>query len=143
VTRPKDRNQGIIDEFRNTGGKVGGPFEGAPLLLLHTQGAKTGQERVHPMMYQALEGENVAVFGSKGGAPSHPHWYYNLLANPKVIVEIGTVTRSMTARVSTAEEREHIWARQKRDYPGFAEYEKKTSRQIPVVILEPTLPEKS
>lgn len=141
MTRPNNPNQAIIDEFRRAGGKVGGSFQGAPLLLLHTQGAKTGREHVHPMMYQALDRKNIAVFGSKGGAPSHPHWYYNLLANPRVMVEIGTETRSMTARVSTGEERERIWARQKRDYPGFAEYEAKTPRQIPVVILEPTEPE--
>jgi deazaflavin-dependent oxidoreductase (nitroreductase family) len=132
---PENRNQRIIDEFRANAGRVGGNFEGAPILLLHTRGAKTGAERVSPMMYQA-DGDRVAVFGSKGGAPTHPDWYYNLLANPDVTVEIGTETKPMKARVAEGDERERIWARQKKDYPGFAEYERNTKRQIPVIILE-------
>jgi deazaflavin-dependent oxidoreductase (nitroreductase family) len=137
MSQRKDPNQGVIEEFRDNSGKLGGPFEGAPMLLLHTRGAKTGQERVNPMMYQA-DGDNVAVFGSKGGAPTHPDWYYNLLANPRVTIEIGSATRAMMARVAEGEERERIWSKQKSDYPGFAEYELKTSRQIPVIVLEPT-----
>jgi deazaflavin-dependent oxidoreductase (nitroreductase family) len=137
MSRPNDPNEGIIEEFRSNGGKLGGPFEGAPMLLLHTRGAKTGQERVNPMMYQA-DGDNVAVFGSKGGAPTHPDWYYNLVANPRVTIELGTETRAVTARVAEGAERERIWSKQKSDYPGFAEYELKTSRQIPVIVLEPT-----
>jgi deazaflavin-dependent oxidoreductase (nitroreductase family) len=137
MSRPNDPNEGIIEEFRSNGGKLGGPFEGAPMLLLHTRGAKTGQERVNPMMYQA-DGDNVAVFGSKGGAPTHPDWYYNLVANPRVTIELGTETRAVTARVAEGVERERIWSKQKSDYPGFAEYELKTSRQIPVIVLEPT-----
>jgi deazaflavin-dependent oxidoreductase (nitroreductase family) len=133
---PENRNQTIIDEFRANAGRVGGNFEGAPMLLLHTRGAKTGAERVNPMMYQA-DGDRVAVFGSKGGAPTHPDWYYNLLAHPEVTVEIGTETKPMRARVAQGDERERIWARQKKDYPGFAEYERNTQRQIPVIILEP------
>jgi deazaflavin-dependent oxidoreductase (nitroreductase family) len=133
---PEDWNQVIIDEFRANAGRVGGNFEGAPLLLLHTRGAKTGDERVNPMMYLA-DGDRVAVFGSKGGAPTHPDWYYNLLANPDVTAEIGTETKAMKARVAEGDERERIWARQKEDYPGFAEYERNTPRQIPVIILEP------
>jgi deazaflavin-dependent oxidoreductase (nitroreductase family) len=133
---PENRNQTIIDEFRANAGRVGGNFEGAPMLLLHTRGAKTGAERVNPMMYQA-DGDRVAVFGSKGGAPTHPDWYYNLLAHPEVTVEIGTETKPMRARVAQGDERERIWARQKKDYPGFAEYERNTKRQIPVIILEP------
>jgi deazaflavin-dependent oxidoreductase (nitroreductase family) len=136
MSRAEDRNKGIIEEFRNNGGKVGGWFEGAPILLLHTRGAKSGQERVNPMMYQAVDG-NLAVFGSKGGAPTHPDWYYNLLANPRVSIEIGTETREMVARVAEGDERERIWTKQKKDYPGFADYERKTSRQIPVIVLEP------
>ena len=132
----EDWNSKIISEFRANEGKVGGNFEGAPMLLLHTLGAKTGKERVNPMMYLA-DDDRLAVFGSKGGAPSHPDWYYNLLANPKVKVEIGTETREMIARVAKGEERERLWTHQKRKYPGFAEYELKTSRQIPVIILEP------
>jgi deazaflavin-dependent oxidoreductase (nitroreductase family) len=131
-----DHNQAIIDEFRGNGGRVGGPFEGAPLLLLHTTGAKSGQERVHPVMYQAV-GEDYAVFASKAGAPEHPAWYHNLIANPEVVVEVGTALVPVTARVAEGEERELIWQRQKSDYPGFADYERSTAREIPVVILTP------
>jgi len=131
-----DWNATIIDEFRANGGKVGGNFEGAPLLLLHTTGAKTGQERVNPMMYRQVGG-NYAVFASKAGAPTNPDWYHNLLAHPAVTAEIGTQTLPFTARVAGSDERAEIWTAQKTDYPGFADYETKTSRQIPVVILEP------
>ncbi len=131
-----DWNRQTIEEFRANEGKVGGPFEGAPLLLLHTTGARSGQERVNPVMYQDLGGP-VAVFASKAGAPDNPDWYHNLRANPEVTAEIGTETRSFRARTATAEERAPIWAKQKQDYPGFADYESKTSREIPVVILEP------
>jgi deazaflavin-dependent oxidoreductase (nitroreductase family) len=132
-----DWNTKIIEEFRTNDGKVGGPFEGAPLLLLHTTGAKTGQERVNPMMYRRVDG-GYAVFASKAGAPTNPDWYHNLVANPSVQAEIGTQTLRLTARVAGDAEREPIWSAQKREYPGFAEYEEKTSRQIPVVILEPS-----
>jgi deazaflavin-dependent oxidoreductase (nitroreductase family) len=133
-----DWNTKIIEEFRANGGKVGGPFEGAPLLLLHTTGAKTGQQHVTPMMYRSVDG-SYAVFASKAGAPSNPDWYHNLVANPTVQAEIGTQTLRLTARVADNAEREPIWSAQKRQYPGFQEYEEKTSRQIPVVILEPSL----
>ncbi|MGH7640759.1 MAG: nitroreductase family deazaflavin-dependent oxidoreductase [Candidatus Dormibacteria bacterium] len=132
-----DWNTKIISEFRANSGKVGGNFEGAPLLLLHTTGARSGQERIHPVMYQALADGTVAVFASKAGAPTHPDWYHNLVANPAVTAEIGTETRSFRARTAGTEERDPIWTTQKRDYPGFADYEAKTSRQIPVVILDP------
>jgi deazaflavin-dependent oxidoreductase (nitroreductase family) len=132
-----DFNKQIIDEFRATGGKVGGQFEGAPLLLLHTTGAKSGRERTNPMMYQALERGRVAVFASKAGADSHPDWYRNVQANPNVTAEIGTEVRQFLTRTATGDERETIWSQQKQDYPGFADYESKTDREIPVVILEP------
>jgi deazaflavin-dependent oxidoreductase (nitroreductase family) len=131
-----DWNTAIIEEFRANGGKVGGQFEGAPLLLLHTTGAKSGQERVNPMMYRQVDG-GYAVFASKAGAPTNPDWYHNLVAHPNVRVEIGTQTGSFLARVATPEERESIWTAHKTDFPGFADYETKTTRQIPVVILEP------
>jgi deazaflavin-dependent oxidoreductase (nitroreductase family) len=131
-----DFNAKIIDEFRANAGKVGGPFDNALVLLLHTRGAKTGQERVNPVVYQAL-GDALAVFASKGGAPSNPDWYHNLIANPDVKVEVGTDTIDVRARVVEGEEREPIWEKQKQLMPGFAEYEQKTSRQIPVVLLEP------
>ena len=132
-----DWNAGIIKEFRENGGKVGGQFEGAPLLILHSTGAKTGQERVNPIMYQAV-GDGYAVFASKAGAPTNPDWYHNLVAHPEATVEVGTDTVNVTARVTDDDEREPIWSKQKVDYPGFAEYEEKTSRTIPVVILSPT-----
>ena len=129
-------NEKIIDEFRANAGKVGGPFEGVPILLLHHTGAKSGQVRVNPLAYQA-DGDRLVVFGSKGGAPTNPDWYYNLLANPRATVEAGTESFDVEARVAEGDERERIWSRQKELVPGFADYEQKTSRQIPVVILEP------
>jgi deazaflavin-dependent oxidoreductase (nitroreductase family) len=132
-----DWNTAIIEEFRANEGEVGGNFEGAPLLLLHTTGARSGQERVSPVMYQDLGGGSMAVFASKAGAPDNPDWYHNLLAHPEVTAEIGTETRSLRARVADDDEREPIWSKQKQDYPGFADYETKTSRTIPVVILDP------
>ncbi len=131
-----DWNSKIIKEFRANEGRVGGQFEGAPLLLLHTVGARTGQQRVNPMMYQAL-GDGYAVFASKGGAPTNPDWYYNLLAHPRVTAEIGAAAVELTARVAEGQEREQIWSAQKAAYPGFADYERKTARQIPVIILKP------
>ena len=132
---PNDWNAKIIEEFRSSGGKVGGDFEGAPLLLLHTTGAKSGKERVNPMMYLPDDGRLV-VFASKAGAPTNPDWYHNLVANPKASVEVGTDTIDVNARVATGEERERLWSRQKELYPGFAEYEAKTTREIPVIVLE-------
>ena len=136
MSEPNDWNAKIIEEFRANAGKVGGPFEGATLLLLHTSGAKSGKERVNPMMYRRV-GDNYVVFASKAGAPTNPDWYHNLVANPAVRAEIGTQTLDLTARVAESAERERIWTAQKADYPGFADYEAKTTRQIPVVILEP------
>ena len=130
-----DWNQQITDEFRANGGRVGGNFEGAPLLLLHHVGRKSGTERVTPMMYQAV-GDAYAVFASKAGADTHPDWYGNLLAHPDVSAEIGTETVALHARDLPTDEREPIWEKQKRDYPGFAGYEAKTDRTIPVVLLE-------
>ena len=132
----QDWNNKIIAEFRANEGKVGGQFEGGTLLLLHTVGAKSGQPRVNPVAYQDL-GDGVAVFASKAGAPTNPDWYYNLLANPQVTAEIGTETRPFVARVAEGAERQRIWEAQKSANPGFAEYERKTTRQIPVVILQP------
>jgi deazaflavin-dependent oxidoreductase (nitroreductase family) len=131
-----DFNSKIIAEFRDNEGRVGDPFEGAPLLLLHTVGAKSGRERVNPMMYRVLPG-GFAVFGSKAGADTNPDWYHNLIANPRVRAEIGAQTIDLVARVADGEERERIWAAHKAANPGFADYEQKTARQIPVVILEP------
>jgi deazaflavin-dependent oxidoreductase (nitroreductase family) len=130
-----DHNKKIIEEFRANGGRVGGYFEGAPLLILHHTGAKSGQERLNPMMYRKA-GDAWAVFASKAGAPTNPDWYHNLRAHPDATIEVGTETIAVRARVADSEEREPIWAAQKAEYPGFADYEQKTSREIPVVILE-------
>jgi deazaflavin-dependent oxidoreductase (nitroreductase family) len=129
-----DWNKQIIDEFHATGGSAGA-FEGATLVLLHTTGAKSGQERTNPLVAQ-LDGDDVVVFASKGGAPTNPDWYHNVLANPHARIELGTDTIDVQARVAEGEERERLWSRQKELHPGFAEYEKATTRQIPVVVLE-------
>ena len=131
-----DWNAQIIEEFRANGGEVGGQFEGAPLLLLHTTGAKTGKERIAPMMYQAVDG-GWAVFASKAGAPDNPDWYHNLVAHPDASIEVGTDTKAVRAEVLAGDERSAIWETQKERYPGFAEYEAKTDRVIPVVLLRP------
>jgi deazaflavin-dependent oxidoreductase (nitroreductase family) len=130
-----DFNAKIIEEFRANAGKVGGQFEGAPLLLLHTTGAKSGKERVNPVMYRT-EGEDLVVFGSKGGMPTHPDWYHNLVSNPRATVEVGTETFEVEARVTEGEERQRIWSAHKQEWPPFADYEARTGRQIPVVVLQ-------
>jgi len=132
-----DFNRQIIEEFRTNNGKVGGPFATTPLLLLHHTGAKSGTERVNPLAYQRIDGDTVAVFASKGGAPTHPDWYHNLVANPDARIEIGTEAYDVLARVATDDERERIWEAQKRVKPNFADYEQKAGdRVIPVVVLE-------
>jgi deazaflavin-dependent oxidoreductase (nitroreductase family) len=130
-----DYNAGMIEEFRATGGHPGGPWEGAPLLLLHSTGAKSGLERVNPVMYRG-DGDRFVVFASKGGAPDNPDWFHNLRAHPRATVEVGTDTVDVEAHEAEGEERERLWEAQKADWPGFAGYEEKTGRQIPVVILE-------
>jgi deazaflavin-dependent oxidoreductase (nitroreductase family) len=129
-------NEAIIEEFRSNKGVVGGRFAGAPLLLLHSKGAKSGQIRVNPMMYQQVP-DGYAVFGSRGGSDSHPDWYYNLLANPDAEIEVGEDTVAVCARVLEGDERETIWTEQKKRYKAFADYEAGTSRVIPVILLEP------
>jgi deazaflavin-dependent oxidoreductase (nitroreductase family) len=129
-----DWNDKVIAEFRANQGRVGGQFEGAPLLLLHSIGARSGRERVNPMMYLAV-GEEFAVFASKAGADTNPDWYHNLRAHPEARVEVGAETFEVTARVLDVNEREPVWEEQKARYPGFADYETKTDRVIPVVML--------
>jgi deazaflavin-dependent oxidoreductase (nitroreductase family) len=126
--------QGHIDEFRANGGKIGGRFEGRPVLLLTTKGAKTGRQHTTPMMY-LLEDGHLYVFASKGGAPTHPDWYWNLVANPDVIVELGTERFDATATSLADGERDRVYARQSELYPQFADYQTKTERLIPVVEL--------
>jgi deazaflavin-dependent oxidoreductase (nitroreductase family) len=132
----QDWNSKIIEEFRANEGRVGGPFASAPVLLLHTIGAKTGLERVNPMMYADLDGHRY-VFATKAGADTNPDWYWNLVANPDVTVEVGTETYEAAAVPVTGDDRDRIYAEQARQYQGFAEYEKKTIRVIPVVELIP------
>ena len=134
MTTTIDWNSRAITEFRGHDGKVGGPFEGAPVLLLTTRGAKTGKTRVNPMMYLA-DGDRILVFASKGGAPTNPDWYYNLIANPDVTVEVGTETFQAKAIVVAGKERDAIYAKQAALYPQFGKYEEKTTRKIPVVAL--------
>ena len=132
----EDWNSKIIEEFRANGGKVGGPFDGAPLLLLHTTGARTGQERVNPVMYRP-DGDRLVIFASKAGADTNPDWFHNLRANPELSVEVGSETKAVRAHVAEGDERHRLWEAHKSQWPGFADYETKTQRQIPVVILEP------
>jgi deazaflavin-dependent oxidoreductase (nitroreductase family) len=134
-----DWNASIINEFRANAGKVGGQFEGAPLVLLHHRGRKSGRELVSPVMYLADETDpdTIYVFGSRGGAPTNPDWYYNLVAAGRATVERGTETYDVSVRDVTGDDRDRIFAEQARRYPGFAEYAEKTAgiRVIPVVEL--------
>ncbi len=130
----QDWNSRIIDEFRANGGRVGGQFESAPLLLLHTTGARTGQDRVHPMMYLDLDAKRY-VFATKAGADTDPDWYRNLVAHPDVEVEVGTERYRADAAALAEPERSQVYDVQARRYPGFAEYEENTERIIPVVEL--------
>ncbi len=131
-----DWNRRTIEEFRANKGKVSGVWEGRPLLLLTTIGAKSGQHRTNPMMY-LREGDHLYVFASKGGAPTHPDWYHNLLAHPEVTVELGDEKFNAVARPITGEPRDQIYARWAAQYPQFREYQEKTTRKIPVIELEP------
>src|SRR5690349_1846771 len=130
-----DWNRQIIEEFRANGGKVPS-FGDVPLLILHTTGAKSGQERLSPLLYRE-RGDDLVIFASYAGAPVNPAWFHNLVAHPDVTAEIGAETRPFRARVADAEERDEIWEWNKQDYDTFADYEAKTDRTIPVVILEP------
>jgi deazaflavin-dependent oxidoreductase (nitroreductase family) len=130
-----DWNKAVIEEFRAKGGKVGGHFAGAPLLLLTTTGAKSGRRRTSPVMYLP-DGDRLVIFASKGGAPTNPNWYHNLRAHPRATVEVGTETYDVDATFTSGKERDELYARQKAIWPGFAEYEAKTTRIIPVVALK-------
>lgn len=130
-------NAANIEEFRRRGGELGGQFEGAPVLLLTTTGAKSGQTRTSPMMYLP-DGERIIVFASNEGKDSHPSWYHNLKANPSARVEVGTDSYGVTATEITGDERDRLYAEQARRYPGFAEYERRTDRRIPVLALTRT-----
>ena len=134
-------NEKVIADFRANDGRVGGQFEGAPMVLVHHRGRRSGQEYVNPMMYLAAErGDgSIYVFASKGGAPTNPDWYYNLTAAGKGTVELGTGRHQVTVRELGGGERDEVYAEQARRYPGFAEYAEKTAgvRTIPVLELTP------
>ena len=134
-----DFNTQIITEFRENSGQVGGMFEAMPLLLLHHTGAKSGVDRVSPLAY-LQDGGRYAVFASKGGAPEHPAWYHNVLAHPDTRVEIGGETIEVVASEASGEERDRIYAEQASRVPQFGDYEQKTTRKIPVVLLTPKGP---
>ena len=135
MTTVQDWNNNIINEFRANEGRVGGPFKGAPMLLLHHTGAKSGKTRVNPLVYLA-DGDRLLVFGSKGGAPTNPDWFHNLRANPAATVEVGTDKFAVEAEELTGEERDRLFAKQAGLMPAFADYQTKTSRTIPVVALK-------
>ena len=130
-----DFNRTVIEEFRANDGKVTGRFAGAPLLLLTTTGAKSGQTRTNPVAYRR-EGGRVFVFASKAGAPRDPDWFHNLVAHPDVTVELPGETYRARAVVVEGPERDRVWEAQKTVMPGFADYERKTTRRIPVVELQ-------
>lgn len=130
-----DFNRQIIEEFRANQGTVGGPFAGSQLLVLHTTGAKSGKPRLVPLAYRRV-GDAFAVFASKAGADDNPDWYHNVVAHPEVNVELGAERFDAVARVAERAERDRIWEAQKAAVPAFAEYESKTDRVIPVVVLE-------
>ncbi|HSB85418.1 MAG TPA: nitroreductase family deazaflavin-dependent oxidoreductase [Ilumatobacteraceae bacterium] len=132
-------NRGVIEEFRANKGKVGGVYEGAPMLLLHTTGARTGGQRVNPLVYLP-DGDDFVVFASKAGAPSNPDWYYNLLANPRASIEVGDASLDVVARVVDGDVRERLWTRQVERFSRFAEYQRKIERKIPVIVLEVVQP---
>ena len=135
-----DFNQQVIDEFRANAGKVGGMFEGAAMVILHTTGARSGRAIVSPLVYFRETGDDadsIVIVASAGGADRHPAWYHNLVANPGVTVEYGSETRPMRASVVTGEERDRLFAEQVARAPGFGEYQAKTSRVIPVISLDP------
>ncbi len=131
----QDWNRQTIEQFRANKGKVGGFWEGKPLLLLTTTGAKSGKKRTTPTMY-LHDGDRLLIFASKGGAPSHPAWYHNLVAHPYVTIEVGDETYDAKATVLKGEERDRLYTRQSELYPQFGEYQEKTTRKIPVIALE-------
>ena len=131
---PSDRNQKIIEEFRANEGKVGGYFEGAPMILIHHVGARSGTERVNPLVYLP-DGKDMVIAATKGGAPTNPDWYFNLKAHPRIMAEVGTEAFPVEATEVTGAERDELWRRLVELRPGFGEYEKKTTRVFPMFRL--------
>lgn len=135
ATNPNDFNRQLIAEFRENNGHVTGYFADSPLMLLTTTGAKSGQPRTVPLVY-TKDADRLVIIASKGGADTNPNWYHNLVAQPTATVELPGETFAARARVAAGEERDRLFAAQAALMPGFADYEKKTTRKIPVVILE-------
>lgn len=131
----EELNSPIIDEFRSNGGKIGGQFIGKNLLLLHTIGAKSRQPRVNPLGYME-DGDAFVIIASKGGAPTNPDWYHNILAHPDVELEVETERFKAHATIPEREERDRLFANFVKQEPGFGEYQKNTSRLLPVVLLK-------
>jgi deazaflavin-dependent oxidoreductase (nitroreductase family) len=136
---PSDFDQQIIDEFRANDGRVGGPFDGMSLLILHHEGARSEQPYLNPLAFLEDDGRYV-IFASKAGAPENPAWYHNLKAHPDTSIEVGDATLEVRAEEATGEERDRLYARMAERAPQFAEYEKQTERVIPVMVLTPTEP---
>jgi deazaflavin-dependent oxidoreductase (nitroreductase family) len=130
-----DFNQQIINEFRTNKGVVGGPFAGRSMLLITTKGAKSGERRTTPLVY-SRDGDRIVVIASMGGAPKNPAWYHNLVANPEVTLEVGTEKFAARAAEATGEERDRLFQQQAAEMPAFNEYQQKTTRQIPVMVLD-------
>lgn len=135
MTDMDDFNQRIMDEFRANGGNVGGDFTGVPMVIVHHTGAKTGTVRHAPLCYLP-NGDDVVIFASMGGAPNNPAWYHNLIANPETVIELGSETIPVRVREATGVERDELFERQKKAMPPFADYEARTTRVIPVLVLE-------
>jgi deazaflavin-dependent oxidoreductase (nitroreductase family) len=132
-----DFNQQIIEEFRANAGRVGGMFEGMPMILIHHIGAKSGVERITPLAHFPEDDDNTVIVASNGGADTHPAWYHNLTANPKIDVEVGTERYTVVAEELPRPERDEVWKRVVAERPGFGDYELKTDRLIPLVRLTP------
>lgn len=135
-TSHADFNAKVIEEFRANHGRVGGPFEGLPILLVHHTGARSGMQRINPVAYHR-DGERYVIFASKAGAPSNPGWYHNLIAHPDTTIEVGDQTLRVHASEAVGEERDRLYADQAERIPQFADYAQKTSRTIPVILLTP------
>jgi len=128
-------DEGVIAEFRSNSGKVGGYFNGSPMLLLTTTGVKSGEERVSPLVY-TTDGGRIVIVASNGGADRHPSWYYNVVANPQITVEVGDETYQANAVITDPAERRRLFDLHAQRFPGFKEYEKGTDRVIPVIVLD-------
>jgi deazaflavin-dependent oxidoreductase (nitroreductase family) len=136
MSSPNDFNAQVIEEFRANAGRVGGMFEGMPMLLLHHTGARSGAQRVNPVAYLTDDGRYV-IIASRGGSPENPGWYHNLKASPDTTIEVGDGTLDVRASEATGAERDRLFAAMAQQLPQFAEYEQKTERTIPVMVLTP------